>query len=72
MTNVNGETSSSQTINTGVPQGSILGPFLFCVYVNDLCHHLKHSTGYLYADDTALLVEGNNVSEIANKLNDEL
>ena len=54
---VNGVTSSELPVETGVPQGSIFGPFLFCIYVNDLCIHLKHSTGFLYADDTALLVK---------------
>ena len=49
-----------------------MGPFLFCIYVNDLCTHLKHSNGYLYADDTALLVNGESVMTISNKLNDEL
>ena len=72
VTCVNGETSSSMSVKTGVPQGSILGPFLFCIYVNDLCTHLRRSTGYLYADDTALLVSGNDIMTISNSLNQEL
>ncbi len=72
VTCVNGQTSNELRVKTGVPQGSILGPFLFCVYVNDLCAHLQHANGFLYADDSALLVSGTDIMSISTTLNMEL
>lgn len=53
---VGGERSSGSTIDMGVPQGSILGPFLFLVYVNDLPAFVKDICDIvLFADDTSLV-----------------
>ena len=50
-----GATSTSLPITSGVPQGSLLAPFLFSVYIKDLLKNLTTSTGIgLYADDTKL------------------
>ena len=52
---VHGATSQSLPITSGVPQGSLLSPFLFSIYINDLPNHLSSSTGVgLFADDTKL------------------
>ena len=56
---INGSTSDWMTFNAGVPQGSILGPLLFLVYINDLVDNIE-SNIYLFADDTSILHELDN------------
>ena len=63
--------SSKIAINCGVPQGSILGPLLFSIYVNDMYSAVSCKV-ILYADDSALLVSGNNISTIEYTLSMEL
>ena len=53
--NVNMETSSFLSLHRGVPQGSILGPVLFTMFVNDLPSVVKHSSVFIYADDVQML-----------------
>lgn len=68
---LNGVTSDKKCINIGVPQGSILGPLLFSIFVNDLPKILSCKTT-LYADDTALTYSCDNVDEMCNILNENL
>ena len=71
MVLLNGQTSSWRPILAGVPQGSILGPFLFLIYINDLPDELK-SNAKLFADDTSLFAIVNDKNESANILNNDL
>ena len=71
VVDINGVLSSAEQITCGVPQGSILGPLLFLAYVNDMKASVKCDL-LLYADDSALIVSGNNILEIENILSREL
>ena len=51
----NGGESSLLEIKLGVPQGSVLGPLLFLIYINDISNCLIYSKAFIFADDTALL-----------------
>ena len=68
---VEGEVSELLDIRKGVPQGSILGPILFLIYINDLPIATELFT-LLFADDTSFLISGKNLEDVTRKLNTEL
>ena len=65
------EFSKAGTINCGIPQGSMLGPFLFLLYINDIPQTLSDSHTYLTADDTSIFYQHKHLAEIESVLNKE-
>ena len=69
---VNGFLSNECTLSCGVPQGSILGPLLFLIYINDLPCCLQNSEAKMYADDTNITTTGSSLKEMVNLANKDL
>ena len=64
---------SDSTANTlGVPQGSVLGPILFIIYINDMKRVLRFCDINLFADDTVLFIAAKNLDEAVAHLNEDL
>ena len=72
FTVVNGTNSKYNTVGCGVPQGSILGPFLFLIYVNDLPQCSQSLNYILFADDTSVFTSGNDLSSLVINMNLQL
>jgi hypothetical protein len=64
--------SSMEKLKFGVPQGSILGPLFFILYINDLPNALELSKSYLFADDTSIYYSNSDIKQLEFVLNSEL
>ena len=71
---IDGQRSDSLLIKQGVPQGSVLGPALFLLFVNDIPLHLTNSTVDIYADDTTITASAHflDLCSMTQRLNSDL
>ena len=69
---VNGNTSDQLEISCGVPQGSVLGPLLFLIYINDLPNVSKFLSFFLFADDTDIYFKSHHLTRLQKIMNREL
>ena len=69
---INGTDSEIRHMEFGVPQGSVLGPLLFLIYINDLHNCIRYSTARHFADDTNLLLVNSSLKQLKKQINLDL
>ena len=72
FTSINKTNSDPHLITHGVTQGSVLGPLLFLIFINDLHKTIKNSDVHLFADDTNLLYSNMSLKKINKHINQDL
>ena len=68
---VNNRLSSSGYLNCGVPQGSIIGPLLFLIYLNDLPNCMSSAYPRMYADETNVTFAASNMVDLETQINNK-
>jgi len=71
VTCIDGCISALDLIEWGVPQGSVLGPLLFLIFINDI-HHASDLGTWLFADDTSLVSCAGSLSDLQQKMNQQV
>ena len=72
LVSIGGHISSTQIIQTGIPQSSVLGSLLFLLYINDLNKSIKTLKAYHFADNTNILLSDESLELLAKKMNQNL
>ena len=69
---INGYNSECASVPTGIPQGSVLGPLLFLLYINDLNVAIKHCKAHHFAEETNFFYTNNSIKKLNKLLNKDL
>lgn len=67
-----GKKSTPARVSLGVPQGSVLGPILFLLYINGISNIFLESKALVFADDMTIYFTGPNPTQLAHNANNEL